>query len=301
VGAQEIPFPDSGFEGLTPPPDAREAEPGPDNPPWGVLAAVGVWVMSFVFMLVTQMGFLIAYLLYRGVNLATVAEVVTKDPVAIFVAVLSIIPAHLLTLGLAWLIVTGVGKRPFLRTLGWDWGRDFTFWRCAGLAVGLLLAGLAVIKVAGNPPTELDRLIDSSRATALATAFLATATAPLVEEVIYRGVLYSALQRAAGKVAAVLIVGLIFTGIHVLQYWPSYGVIATIFLLSFVLTLIRAHTGRLLPCVVVHLVFNGIQSLLIVLDPYIKNLAPENTPAPVPPPAPGAMLHALVQLFHSLM
>jgi hypothetical protein len=277
-----------------------------------VLAAVGVWIMSFVFMLVTQMAFLIAYLLYRGINLATVADVVSKDPAAIFVAILSIIPAHALTLGLAWLLVTGAGKRPFLRTLGWDWGRGLTFrlsgertfvlhfnlWSCAGLAVVMLVAGLIVIKLTGNPQTELDRLIESSRATALATAFLATVTAPFVEEVIYRGVLYSALQRAAGKVWAVAIVGVIFTGIHVLQYLPSYGVIATIFLLSFVLTLIRAHTGRLLPCVVVHLVFNGIQSVLIVLDPYIKHLTPENTPVPVPVPAePGVLLHTLVQLF----
>ena len=300
MGTPEVPFPDSSLRDLTPPtPDAREAQqPGPDNPPWGVLAAVGVWIMSFVFMLITQMAMLVGYLLYRGIKLAAVVEVVNKDPVAIFVAVLSIIPAHALTLGLAWMLVTGVGKRPFLRTLGWDWGRDFTFWRSAGLAVGLLLLGIGIIKLAGNPPTELDRLIESSRATALATAFLATVTAPFVEEVVYRGVLYPALQRAAGKVWAVAIVGLIFTGIHVLQYLPSYGVIATIFLLSFVLTLIRAHTGRLLPCVVIHLVFNGIQSLLIVLDPYVKQLTPENTPAPVPPPpAPGALLHSLAQLF----
>ena len=306
MGTPEIPFPERSFEELTPPtPDARAAEPGPDNPPWGVLAAVGVWVMSFVLMLATQIAFLIAYLLYRGVNLATVAEVVTKDPVAIFVAVLSIIPAHALTLGLAWLLVTGVGKRPFLGMLGWDWGRGLSLLRSnwlpvaalSVLAVVLLAVGLIVIHFTGNPETELDILIKSSRATALATAFLATFSAPFVEEVIYRGVLYSSLQRAAGKVWAFSIVTLLFTAIHVLQYRQSYGVIATIFMLSFALTFIRAYTGRLLPCVVVHLVFNGIQSFLIVLDPYIKHLVPENTPAPVPPTTPGALLHALVQLF----
>src|SRR4051812_38066939 len=146
--------------------------------------------MSFVFMLVTQMGFLIGYLLYRGVNLAAVAEVVTKDPAAIFVAVLSIIPAHALTLGLAWLLVTGVGKRPFLGMLGWDWGRGLSLLRSnvlafallSGLAVVLLVVGLIVIHFTGNPETELDLLIKSSRSTALATAFLATVSAPFVEE-----------------------------------------------------------------------------------------------------------------------
>lgn len=316
VSTPEIPFPNSSFGNLTPPPDAREAEPGPNNPPWGVLAAFGFWVASLILMAVTQMVFLVGYILYRGVRLSALEEVLTTDPMAIFVAVLSTVPAHALTLGVAWLIVTGVGKRPFLRTLGWDWGRGFTlkfggrrefvlrfnFWLCAGLAVLLLALGFVLIKLTGNPQTELDKLIESSRATALATAFLATVTAPIVEEVIYRGVLYSALQRAASKVLAVAIVGFLFTLVHVLQYRQSYGVIATIALLSYTLTLIRAHTGRLLPCVVLHLVFNGIQSMLIVLEPYLKQLTPENTPAPVPlPPAPGALLHTLAQFFHSLL
>jgi membrane protease YdiL (CAAX protease family) len=275
----------------------RETGHDPDNPPWGVLSALGVWLMSFIFMLVTQMVFIVGYLLYRGVNLAAVAEVATKDPVAIFVAILSLVPAHAFTLGLAWLLVTGVGKRPFLRTLGWDWGRGFNVWRSGGLAVALLLLGAGIIKLTGNPPTELDRLIESSRATALATAFLATFTAPFVEEVVYRGVLYSALRRAAGTAWAVAIVVVVFTGIHVLQYWGSVGVIGTILLLSFVLTMIRAYTGRLLPCFVVHLVFNAIQSVFIVLSPYIEQLSPEKTPTPGP--APSALLHTLVQLFMS--
>jgi membrane protease YdiL (CAAX protease family) len=41
-------------------------------------------------------------------------------------------------------------------------------------------------------------------------------------------------------------------------------------LLSLALTLIRARTGNLLPCIVLHTVFNGIQSLLLILQPYIN-------------------------------
>jgi membrane protease YdiL (CAAX protease family) len=243
-------------------------------------------------MFVTQLAFIIGYLLYRRVNLAAVGEVVTKDPVALFVAILSLVPAHQLTIVLAWMLVTRNGKHSFLRTLGWDWGRGFTFWRSAGLAVALLGVGTIIIKLVGSPETELDRLIESSRAAALATAFLATVTAPFVEEVIYRGVLYSAIRRAAGRGAAVAIVVLLFAAIHVPQYWPSFGVIGTILLLSLVLTLIRAHTGRLLPCFIVHLVFNGIQSVLIVLNPYLEHVSPQTTPT-----EPGALLHVLVQLF----
>jgi hypothetical protein len=32
---------------------------------------------------------------------------------------------------------------------------------------------------------------------------------------------------------------------------------------------VRARTGRLLPCYIIHLVFNGIQSVLIVVEPYL--------------------------------
>jgi membrane protease YdiL (CAAX protease family) len=295
VGTPEIPFPESGVEDVTPPSDGREGDFVPDRPPWGVPAALGIWLASFAFMFVTQLAFIIGYLIYRRAGLAAVAEILTKDPVAIFVAILSLVPAHLLTIVAAWMLVTRNGKRPFLRTLGWDWARGFTFWRSAGIAVALLLAGLGIIKLTGSPETELDRLIESSRAAALTTAFLATVTAPFVEEVIYRGVLYSAIRRAAGRGAAVAIVVLLFAAIHVPQYWPSYGVIGTILLLSLALTLIRSYTGRLLPCFVVHLVFNGIQSVLIVLNPYIEQLSPEKTPTP--PPAPGALLHFLVQLI----
>src|SRR5204863_5598420 len=82
--------------------------------------------------------------------------------------------------------------------------------------------------------------------------------------------LYSAFQRVIGQWGAVAVVASIFAGLHVVQYWPNVGAISSITLLSLVLTLIRARTGRLLPCFVIHLVFNGIQSVIIVLEPYLR-------------------------------
>jgi hypothetical protein len=54
----------------------------------------------------------------------------------------------------------------------------------------------------------------------------------------------------------------------------------SISLLSFVLTFIRARTGRLLPCFVIHLVFNGVQSCIIVLEPYLRRLLEHWQPKP---------------------
>ena len=38
---------------------------------------------------------------------------------------------------------------------------------------------------------------------------------------------------------------------------------------SFTLTYVRAYTGKLLPSFVIHLVFNGVQSLIIALAPFL--------------------------------
>ena len=284
-----ITFPESSAEGI-PQEEPRPPVYDPENPPWGLPGAVGVLLLSFVLMVVTQVFFLVPYALRRGVKLDALAAFALNDAGAIFIQVVSIIPAHLLTLGLAWLLVTRVGKYPFLKMLGWDWSKGFTFWRCVWLAVILYLAGVSILKLSGPTDNALERLILSSRGAALATAFAATFTAPLVEEIVFRGLLYSSLRRLAGKVWAVAVVFLLFALIHIPQYWPSYGVIATILLLSFTLTLIRARTGRLLPCFIIHLIFNGIQSALIVLEPYLKSYIETN-----PKPAPGLLVELLLR------
>jgi membrane protease YdiL (CAAX protease family) len=293
VGTPPITFPRDSAEEI-PPVEPVRREVNPDNPPWGLPGALGLLFLSFALMVVAQLAFLVPYAVRRAVPFTPEAlgEFAVKDTGAIFIEIVSIIPAHILTLGLAWLLVTRAGKYPFLRTLGWEWGAGFTFWRSAGLAVALLLVGMSIVWVTGSPENALERLIQSSRAAALATAFAATFTAPLVEEIVFRGLLYSALRRLVGAAWAVTVVLLLFAAIHVPQYWPSYGVIITILLLSFVLTTIRARTGRLLPCFIVHLIFNSIQAFLIVLNPYLERISPEKTA-----PAPGLLL----ELFTSLL
>lgn len=278
-----IQLPLSGSEELTHEGTPSPERPDPDNPPWGIWGALALLLLSFVLMALAQTALVVPYALHRGVPLTAqaVAEFTTKDTGAIVLALVGLVIAHLLTLVPAWLIVTRGGRYPFLQTLGWEWSGRFTLWRSAGLAVLLLIVGMIILKLTGAPENEFDRILRSSRAAALVTAFAATFTAPLVEEIIFRGLLYSSLRRLVGAGWAVSLVFALFAAIHVPQYWPSYGVIGTILLLSFVLTLIRARTGKLLPCFVIHLIFNAIQSVFIVFGPYLETFLPE-TPAPDP-------------------
>ena len=264
----------------------------PDNPPWGIVQALLTWAASVVLLWLVPQFCALPYIAthYRG--MAPTREMLLADKTFIVILVAGFIPAHALTLLVTWAVTSGLGKfRPW-RTLGFSWPRDFGPWKSIGLAVMLFLIAMLIIYTFGEQETELERILRSSRTAAILTAIVASATAPLVEEIIYRGIFYSALQRVTGALLAVAIVTLLFAGLHVLQYWPNFGAISAITLLSLVLTVIRARTGRLLPCYMSHLVFNGIQSIIIVADPYIRSVVE----TPQPEAAPG-ILHALLTIL----
>jgi hypothetical protein len=56
------------------------------------------------------------------------------------------------------------------------------------------------------------------------------------------------------------------------------GVLAAVALLSIALTVIRAYTHRLLPCIIIHLVFNGIQAAVLIAEPYAQRILPVSEP-----------------------
>lgn len=245
----------------------------PNNPPWNSLVASAVWFMSVVFIVVIPNFFVIPYVIRQGLDLSDkdrLIEFIQSDPTAVLLSVAAVIPAHVLTLILAWLVVTRFRKFSFRETLGWRWN-GFSVWTCLVIVGGFYAAAGAVGYYFPEQDNELLRMLSTSRSVVYVVAFLATFTAPVVEEVVYRGILYSAFQRSIGVVWAVFIVTTLFAGVHFYQYWGSPGTIILICLLSLVLTLVRVRTKNLLPCIALHAVFNGSQSLLLILQPLIQN------------------------------
>jgi membrane protease YdiL (CAAX protease family) len=263
------PVSDNPFAEFAPGAAAPVAAIDPDDPPWGVLAGLFVWLSSIVLMIMAYALVVVPYvLLTRGAGApGQTPESLLADPNMTLLSVASVVPSHLATLLVVWAVVTNLGKRPFFRTVGWGWGPRFGLWTSAALAVLLLLFGGVLMYFLGRDvKTPFDEMLESSVQARFATAFLATATAPLVEELVYRGVLYPALRRAVGMFGAVVAVASLFTVVHVSQYYNNPAVIATVGSLAFALTYVRARTGRVLPCFVIHLVFNGIQCAWLVLE-----------------------------------
>lgn len=262
----------------------------PDDPPWGVSQAVLVWFISVALLVFVPILAALPYVLYKFLTYGSANDLGT-DPNLIFFSILGVVPTHILTALVVWFVVTNRGRRPFWRTLGWRWPKNFGPWMTIGSAVLLLAAGMLITRLLGGSETQLDQIINSSLKTRFATAFLAAVTGPLVEELVYRGVLYSAFQRALGVSAAVAIVSALFAGVHVLQYYNNLGVIAVISLLSVSLTLVRARSGSLLPSYVMHLVFNGIQAVVLVVQPFVGKSAIEKEAAA------GFLIHTLSRLI----
>jgi hypothetical protein len=269
--------PESEIAGVSPSDVQPVLLPSPNNPPWNTPAAIGVWIASVILILVLPNLLLVPYLISQKVQVTDAAklqQILLSDPVAVLISILAIVPAHALTLALCWVVATRLNKFSFRETLGWRAG-SLAWWIYPLLLASFL--GLIILTGYFIPEQENDmmRILKSSRSAVYIVAFLATFTAPIVEEVVYRGILYSALQRTVGLTFAVIVVTALFALVHVPQYLPSYSTILLLTLLSLTLTMIRARTGNLLPCIIFHFIFNGLQSLGLIAGLYVAKPEPQ--------------------------
>jgi membrane protease YdiL (CAAX protease family) len=196
-----------------------------------------------------------------------------------------------LFLGLAWPLLRGVPWGRLRQDVGLTFGRNPALEPVLGLAcyamalpmvfVGaLLMLGLLHLRkyLGGGglreplDPTKdmpyhpISGLVgDMNWQLLLQLLLLASVTAPLVEETMFRGLLYRHLREATGGGGRVLsivfsafIVSFLFAGIHP-QGWPAIPVLMAL-ALSF--TFMREWRGTLIPSMVAHGLNNGLALLL---------------------------------------
>ena len=169
------------------------------------------------------------------------------DPTLIFISILGVVPAHILTFLIVWFLVTNRGRRPFWQTLGWNFPENFGPWKTIALAAVLLGVGVLFTQFLGGKETALDQDHQQFFKGTVCDGFSSGRHSAVGGRTdLSRCKLYPALQRAMGMVAAVAVVTVLFAGIHVFQYYDNFGVVAVITMLSLSLTLTScAHRAPL--------------------------------------------------------
>jgi membrane protease YdiL (CAAX protease family) len=160
---------------------------------------------------------------------------------------------YAIVFGVVFLLTMGLDRRSFLA-----FRRPTSWWRAVGISalafIAVLVVG-ALVAPFGNPEKEQglipQRWESDKIAQFAAFAALVTVVAPVVEELMFRGVGYGLLERF-GRTTAVVVVGVAFGLIHGLV--AGFPVIAAF---GIGLAYLRARTGSIYPCILLHASFNA--------------------------------------------
>ena len=161
--------------------------------------------------------------------------------------------AYLIFFGIVLLLTIGLDRRRFLavrRPISWP--------RAVGISALIIVAVMATgaaVAPFGNPEEEqglIPQSFDSDRiAQFVAFTVVVVVVAPIVEELMFRGVGYGLLERF-GRILAVIIVGVAFRLMHGLV--EGFPVIAVF---GIGLAYLRLRTGSIYPCMLLHASFNA--------------------------------------------
>src|SRR5271166_160423 len=147
----------------------------------------------------------------------------------------------------------------------WQFGlrRPGVGWRSAGGMIVLLLVAFIVLSVVWSAlfkpeEEELLKQLGSNEGVALLlfSALLTCVVAPICEEFLFRGYIFTALRSWRGTWPAAVITGLLFGGVHAgsapaLDLLPLAG-------LGFGLCMLYRYSGSLYPCFVAHSLNNSL-------------------------------------------
>ena len=224
-----------------------------------VLAALGKAVCYLLLFLLCQVLATAVFTLAAALSLLPVWS---GDPTGLVSAAMAMVmsKAGLITLisDLAVLVILTVfflvrKKKPLKEA-----GLVRTEPACVGAACAAapLLYAAVTLVMSLLPEAWLESYIDASAALTQDDVFTILATvvlAPITEEVIFRGLIFSRLERAMPGWLAAVLSALAFGLCHGQPVWMAYA-----FVLGLVFAFLRLRTGSILPSLLAHFIFNGI-------------------------------------------
>lgn len=247
-------------------------------------------------LLVTALALWLAYYCPLVALRAAFALALAGDPFAELPPGVHFVPTaicHAASLCVTWLVLTRGRRRPVLSFIREDWaaargllahtGRNFRNFDSFALYVGVglfcwvMVAAVATLLPRPSGPTAFNSAATATLQSRLLVFVLATFTAPVIEELYYRGFLLTQLRLAAGRFLPVLLVTVLFAAQHIGQYRDAAGIISWqsvsyVAASGLVFALARLLTGSLSAAIIVHATMNAINTGLIelVIRPLVK-------------------------------
>lgn len=159
---------------------------------------------------------------------------------------------------------------PFWRTIGW---RPLATRRvprrmayisliCAGLLLSVfvqLVSGFSQPK--GKLPIET---FFQDRGSALLLMLMSVLLAPVLEETVFRGLIYPVIARSFGIATSVVITGTLFGLLHSAQLWGGWLQIGLLVVVGIIFTYVRAATRTVLASYLLHLSYNSFLFLVFL-------------------------------------
>jgi membrane protease YdiL (CAAX protease family) len=163
----------------------------------------------------------------------------------------------------AWQPTWLTGHRP---RSGWLAGLIGAGGAVGGFLVVQLVVGLLIWVTGQEPPQQEIFDLMGDPTVALVLSLIAVFVAPVVEEIIFRGVLQDVLARRLSWGLAAILQSAIFSAIHI-ETLTSPPMFLALGLLGYLFTWLRRWTGSLVAPIIAHLVFNAISMLLATFGP----------------------------------
>ncbi len=150
------------------------------------------------------------------------------------------------------------------RVTSWQFGlRPTPFWRAAGLLALTLLAFVIFTAIwSGIVHAEKDKEVLERLGTKEGTALLVSSAAltcivaPICEELLFRGFIFTALRKLRGPWLAAALTGLLFGAVHATS--APVESLLPLAVLGFLLCLLYRATGSLYPCIAAHAINNSL-------------------------------------------
>ena len=155
----------------------------------------------------------------------------------------------------------GIGM---LRALHWRWPPRWLRFLAAGAVLGLAVQFVSNW-LPSPPELPIDKMLRTLTDGWLMSAF-GVLIAPFAEEVFFRGLLFPALSRRAGALAALLLTSLLFGIVHAEQLGGAWLQVACIAFVGAVLTLVRWRFHSLASSTLVHMGYNGVLFAVILVQ-----------------------------------